>query len=48
MAITLKKGQKIDLTKGNPSLKNLKLGLGWDIESILISDWTMSNLAISL
>ncbi|WP_438944459.1 TerD family protein [Paraclostridium bifermentans] len=33
MAITLKKGQKIDLTKGNPSLKNLKLGLGWDINS---------------
>lgn len=33
MAITLKKGQKIDLTKGNPSLKNLKLGLGWDTNS---------------
>lgn len=33
MAITLKKGQKIDLTKGNPSLRNLKLGLGWDINS---------------
>lgn len=30
MAITLKKGQKIDLTKGNPGLKNIKLGLGWD------------------
>lgn len=33
MAITLKKGQKIDLTKGNPSLRNLKLGLGWDTNS---------------
>ncbi|RDY23787.1 TerD family protein [Romboutsia maritimum] len=33
MAITLKKGQKIDLTKGNPGLKNIKLGLGWDINS---------------
>ncbi|MGX4600119.1 TerD family protein [Faecalimicrobium sp. JNUCC 81] len=33
MAITLKKGQKIDLTKGNPGLKNLKLGLGWDTNS---------------
>lgn len=30
MAITLKKGQKIDLTKGNPGLKHIKLGLGWD------------------
>lgn len=30
MAIQLKKGQKIDLTKGNPSLKNIRLGLGWD------------------
>lgn len=33
MAITLKKGQKIDLTKGNPGLKNIKLGLGWDTNS---------------
>ena len=30
MAIQLKKGQKIDLTKGNPGLKHIKLGLGWD------------------
>lgn len=30
MAIQLKKGQKIDLTKGNPGLKNIRLGLGWD------------------
>lgn len=33
MAVTLKKGQKIDLTKGNPGLKNIKLGLGWDTNS---------------
>ena len=30
MPINLKKGQKVDLTKGNPSLKNLMVGLGWD------------------
>ena len=30
MAIQLKKGQKIDLTKGNPGLKHIRLGLGWD------------------
>lgn len=31
MAITLSKGQKVDLTKGNPGLKNLMIGLGWDV-----------------
>lgn len=30
MGIMLKKGQKIDLTKGNASLKNILVGLGWD------------------
>lgn len=30
MAISLKKGQKVDLTKGNPGLKNIVAGLGWD------------------
>lgn len=30
MAINLIKGQKIDLTKGNSSLKSLMIGLGWD------------------
>ncbi len=30
MAINLVKGQKIDLTKGNPSLKKIIIGLGWD------------------
>lgn len=30
MGIVLKKGQKIDLTKGNASLKKILIGLGWD------------------
>ncbi|MFU0825596.1 TerD family protein [Clostridium sp.] len=30
MGIVLKKGQKIDLTKGNPSLTKITVGLGWD------------------
>lgn len=30
MAINLMKGQKVDLTKGNPGLRNLLVGLGWD------------------
>ena len=31
MGITLAKGQKVDLTKSNPGLKNVVVGLGWDI-----------------
>ena len=31
MAVCLKKGQKVDLTKGNPGLKKVVVGLGWDV-----------------
>ena len=31
MPINLTKGQKVDLTKGNPGLKHLMVGLGWDV-----------------
>ncbi|MGN0606752.1 MAG: TerD family protein [Oscillospiraceae bacterium] len=31
MAVNLKKGQKIDLTKTNPGLKKILVGLGWDV-----------------
>ena len=30
MAISLQKGQKIDLTKTNPGLSKILIGLGWD------------------
>ena len=30
MAVNLTKGQKVDLTKGNPSLSKIIVGLGWD------------------
>lgn len=30
MSISLAKGQKIDLTKGNPALSKVVVGLGWD------------------
>lgn len=30
MSISLVKGQKVDLTKNNPYLSVLKVGLGWD------------------
>lgn len=31
MPINLTKGQKVDLTKGNPGLSKLMVGLGWDV-----------------
>lgn len=31
MAISLSKGQKIDLTKTNPGLNKVLVGLGWDV-----------------
>ncbi len=31
MPINLQKGQKVSLTKGNPGLKNIMIGLGWDL-----------------
>ncbi len=30
MAISLSKGQKVDLTKTNPGLTKVVVGLGWD------------------
>ena len=31
MAVVLKKGQRVDLTKGRPSLTKILIGLGWDV-----------------
>ena len=33
MGINLSKGQKVSLTKGNPGLKNIMVGLGWDVNA---------------
>lgn len=33
MPINLAKGQKVDLTKTNPGLKNILVGLGWDVNA---------------
>ncbi len=30
MAVSLAKGQKVDLTKTNPGLTKVRVGLGWD------------------
>jgi len=31
MGVSLSKGQKVDLTKGNPNLTKVVAGLGWDV-----------------
>ena len=31
MAVNLRKGQKVDLTKTNPGLSRITVGLGWDV-----------------
>ncbi|NLK37464.1 MAG: TerD family protein [Epulopiscium sp.] len=31
MPVSLQKGQKVSLTKGNPGLTNVVVGLGWDV-----------------
>ncbi len=31
MPVSLQKGQKVSLTKGNPGLKKVIVGLGWDV-----------------
>ena len=31
MSVSLNKGQRVDLTKGRPSLKRIFVGLGWDV-----------------
>ena len=33
MPINLSKGQKVSLTKGNPRLKKIMVGLGWDVNA---------------
>ncbi len=33
MAIQLSKGQRIDLTKNDPSLQRIIIGLGWDVKN---------------
>ena len=34
MAVSLLKGQKISLNKGNPNLKNIDVTLGWRLDSV--------------
>lgn len=46
--LNLTKGQKIDLTKANPGLKTIRLGLGWDVKSGSGSDFDLDGFALIL
>lgn len=48
MTISLVKGQKMDLTKGNPGLKNLIVGLGWDVNRGTGSAFDLDSAALCL
>ena len=45
MAISLTKGQKVDLTKGKPAIKHLMVGLGWDVNAYDGADFDLDASA---
>ena len=45
MAISLSKGQKVSLTKEKPGLKNLMVGLGWDVNAFEGADFDLDASA---
>lgn len=45
MPINLSKGQKVDLTKGNPGLKSIMIGLGWDVNAFTGADFDLDASA---
>jgi tellurium resistance protein TerD len=48
MAVNLVKGQKVDLTKGNPGLNKLVVGLGWDTNRFDGSEFDLDAMAFML
>lgn len=48
MGISLVKGQKVDLTKGNSGLKHLVVGLGWDVNRGNGSAFDLDAIALCL
>ncbi len=48
MSLNLTKGQKIELTKGNPGLKKIKIGLGWDVDKYSGGNFDLDASAILL
>jgi tellurium resistance protein TerD len=48
MAILLSKGQGVSLSKTNPGLSEVFLGLGWDVQSNNNVDWDLDAFAFLL
>ena len=48
MGIDLSKGQRVDLTKTNPGLNDVMVGLGWDVDESGNSAFDLDALAFLL
>lgn len=48
MSINLSKGQKVDLTKGNPGVTAYEIGLGWDANTNVGGDFDLDASAFIL
>ena len=44
MPINLSRGQKVDLTKGNPGLKNILAGMSMHMIQVQILTWMQQHL----
>ena len=48
MPVSLQKGQKVSLTKDNPGLKKVVVGLGWDVNAFDTGDFDLDAAAFLL
>jgi tellurium resistance protein TerD len=48
MSVNLTKGAKLDLTKGNPGLTKLLVGLGWDVNGYSGDDFDLDAIVFLL
>ena len=48
MSVSLSKGQKVSLTKERPGLKNIMVGLGWDLNAFDGADFDLDASAFML
>lgn len=46
--VNLVKGQKVELTKGNPGLTRIRVGLGWDVNGYQGGDFDLDASAFAL
>lgn len=47
-AISLSKGQRVDLTKTNPTVSKYKIGLGWDVNASTGNDFDLDASVFAL